>query len=519
MTREREETTMQRRKETKMHDRSSDARDASPRRAYATPSRRHLLNALGLGAGTLFLPSLLGKRAAAAGPHVRFLVFYTNQGPGYENWMMRRPGLPTEKSRDWEFPLDDPDPSTWSQILAPLHPHRKDLLVLDGLARTSALADRFTNQHNMGAAHALAPYPTKSGGFNNDGRGGGVSLDQFIAKQVAVAGRIPSLFVGSGNAAFTPVIDFNTTEMAPQGNPAQVFERLFPSGAADPGRSQPMPGLDAARVRRRSVLDLVRREYDRVLPRVGREDRNKLAQHQALVGDLEKQIAAIGTVQCAAPKRAFPNRGGTWDRVDANASFMKLVASAMACDLTRVAVIRHDELPAAAFGASGHVHNDIAHKAWAGTPQAKMMADYYAVHAKQFAELISLFKSVPEGSGTMLDNTIMLWTSEIGHGKHHLHLQLSVLAGRGGGAFTTGRYVKYGEIDPNPAPHNGDFDQWWGKGTLLGPAHSKLLVSIMNAMGVPGNSFGSTTSAVGGDYGGKGMKIDLTGPLPRLRVG
>src|SRR5688572_7389083 len=101
--------------------------------------RRTLLAATGLGSASLFLPSLFGKdRAfAQAQPPKRLVIFVTGHGTVYDFWRMRRNGLPED--RDFEFPLDDPDPASFSEILRPLHPHRSNLLVLDGLSLVSSI--------------------------------------------------------------------------------------------------------------------------------------------------------------------------------------------------------------------------------------------------------------------------------------------------------------------------------------------------------------------------------------------
>src|SRR5262249_30285119 len=126
----------------------------------------------------------------------------------------------------------------------------------------------------------------------------------------------------------------------------------------------------------------------------------------------------------------------------------------------------------------------------------------YAFHAQQFADLIAAFKAIPEGNGTMLDNSLLLWMPELGNGWHDLFKLQVVMAGSAGGVFKTGRYVKYAET--NSSPQNG-YD------VPVGPPKNKLLVSIMQAFGLNQNSIG-VTSAQAHD----GSMIDFTGPLPRL---
>ena len=138
-------------------------------------TRRRLLHATGLASGSLFLPSLLGDRraqAAAATPG-RMAILFTQHGPTYETWRMRPQASLPDKDSDWEFSLDTVAEADWSQVLQPLYAYRKNIIVLDGLAMTSAFADNpGTNNHNAGTSHAL---PTgakmvRGSGFNGEGR-------------------------------------------------------------------------------------------------------------------------------------------------------------------------------------------------------------------------------------------------------------------------------------------------------------------------------------------------------------
>jgi hypothetical protein len=470
----------------------------------ARTNRRQLLQALGLGAGSLFLPSLMSDRQAYAGPANRLIVYYTQHGPGYENWRMRRPGLP-DHDGDWELALDGVPEAEWSPVLQPLYAHRKDLLVLDGLGLTSAFADKGTNNHNAGTSHALAAAKMViPAGFNGEGNGGGPSVDQIVAAQVAVPGRIKSLFYSSAYKPWSPSFQGANMPTAAEGSPAAAFTRLFPTGTA-PGGTMPS---EAERIRaaRTSVLDLVKKEYAALAPTLGSADRQTLERHHDLVADLQTQIMGRGSITCAPPTK--PTLGGDSGGTNARArtkAFIPLVAAAMSCDITRVAVLVAGQLDSADFGgpAGADVHQDIAHAAAPGTAAATQMANYYRVHAAEFGDLIGLCSN-------LLPNAILLWVNELASGPHDLYRVMAVMAGGGGGAFRTGRYIKYKETEPNPAT----FSYGGGK-QRLGPPHSKLLVSIMQAMGVNQSSIG-ITSAVGNSSTTAGAPIDLTGPLPRL---
>jgi Protein of unknown function (DUF1552) len=469
-------------------------------------NRRRLLQATGLAAGSLFLPSLIGDRRAYGAVPTRMAILFTQHGPTYDTWRMRQPGLP-DKDMDWEFPLDTVAEADFSPVLQPLYAQRKNILVLDGLAMTSAFADNpGTNNHNAGTSHALTGAKMVRGsGFNGEGQGGGPSVDQVVANVVAVPGRIKSLFYSTAYKPWCPSFEGSNKPTAPECSPGTSFDRLFPAGAVPNGG--PPSEADLIRQARPSVLSLVRDEYAALAPRLGTEDRQRLDQHRALIADLEAQTKGRGAIVCAAPPKPTQTgkcTGGENQTATVGA-FMKLTTAAMACDLTRVAVIDSGQLANADFnGPPGDVHQDIAHAATPGSPAATQMANYYRVHATQFADLIGQFSAAG-----LLESTALMWITEIADGPHGLFRNMIVLAGSAGGAFRTGRYLKYKETGANPAGYS-----YGGGKNRIGPAHSQVLVSLMQAMGLPDNSIGIASAT--GDLAGSGEPVNLSGPLPRL---
>ena len=225
-------------------------------------------------------------------------------------------------------------------------------------------------------------------------------------------------------------------------------------------------------------------------------------------------------LQCAKPTTP----SGTMDAMAiAKSAMTKLFPIAMACDLTRVVVFENAELATTEFGAPAvaEVHGDYAHSSGSpgygsASPRStgntgaggNGMVKYYATHAQQFADMVAAFKAVPEGNGTMLDNSVLVWAPEIANGWHDYQQNMFILASGGGGAFRPGRYLKYRSDGPDPSPVGG-----YGY-TSSGPAHNKLWVSIMQAIGLPNNSIGLASAT--GLRNKKGMACDMTGPLPRL---
>jgi hypothetical protein len=201
----------------------------------------------------------------------------------------------------------------------------------------------------------------------------------------------------------------------------------------------------------------------------------------------------------------------------------KMLPTAMACDLTRVGLCSHTQLTAADVGATAglDVHQNVAHAA-TKEPGMGWMENYYRLHVGQFAKMVAAFKSVPEGSGTMLDNSILVLSTEIANGGHDLYRMMYVIAGGKNLGLKPGRYIKYAETGPNPynllktSPYGDRPGGNYGSTTFgLGPSHSRLLVSLMQAFGVRRSSIG-LEAAVGTGFM-RDVKIEMTGPLPRLK--
>jgi hypothetical protein len=115
--------------------------------------------------------------------------------------------------------------------------------------------------------------------------------------------------------------------------------------------------------------------------------------------------------------------------------------------------------------------------------------------------LLAQLDSVAEGSGTLLDHTVVVWVTELATPTHQHFDVCTLLAWGCNGFFNTGRYVRYPRTFPNP----------WANAPMTGPPHNRLHVSLLQAMGQPDTSFG-LTSAVAAD----GTALSFTGPLTEL---
>lgn len=460
-------------------------------------SRRRLLLGLGLGSASLFLPSLLARtsRGQSQAPIKRIVIMTSEHGTVRENWWMRRTN---PANGAWEYPFDDPDPLSFSQVLSPLHPHRQRLFVLEGLSQMSTLGDRTTNNHNAAHLHLLT-----GARMVDDENAGGPSVDQVIARAVADPDRIPSLEMATGAWLGGYVNQGPSARVPVEQDPGAVFDRLFPSAA------QPTNPTERDRIRAAgpSVLDFVASEYDALAPKLSAADRGKLELHRDMVRDLERRITALASLTCAAPG----TRPAGGNNVERARQFADLTAAAFACDLTRVATIQVGQLETSEFGAPpGDVHQDYAHQTNTDANAALQMTSYNNVHAGLFAYLLDALARYPDGSGTLLDNTVAVWLTELATGPHDLDRIPVVLAGSCAGHFRTGRYLSFAQDLPSPIENPSWVDP---SQLMIGPGHSHLLVSLMQAMGLPDNQIG-LGSVVTRD--GANTTLDLTGPLSGL---
>jgi hypothetical protein len=449
--------------------------------------RRRFLTALGLGgAGAALAPSLV--RADDSAPK-RLIVLSTGHGTPYEHWKMRPGSEPDEGT--WVADLAGLQQAEFSRSLAPLHEHRKRLLCLDGLSLASAELDLPGYRHEKGWIHAWTggwAHFTGADLFSTE-----PSLDQLVARHVARPDRLQSLELQVHEGR--PICHAGKAQQLPlEGVPARAWERIF--GLAQ--STDPLVGAQG------SVLDYASREYDAVRRTLGASDRSKLDIHFELVRQLEQRIAGLSEASCAAPELLGV------DLEDYNATFdahTEIIAAAFACDMVRVVALSLGDLPSEAFGwghyLSGDAHNDFAHRIFEDPQAAEAMSDYTGQHATQLARLISMLEAIPEGSGSVMDNTLIVWGSEIADGWHGLEKYCVTVAG-GSWAFELGRYAHW-PWNNTPIPMVAPSGMTPGSGL----PHQHLLVSVAQAMGLDLDHVGLVNAMTL-----QGERVDFIGGLP-----
>lgn len=455
-------------------------------------NRRNVLSALGLTAGSLFLPSIA---RAQEGPPLRLVLFYSAQGCVPSRWVCTPPNRPLDS--DWVEDWTPWDAVQFSESLRPLHRVRHQVSAIGGLSLVSAEADGDGFRHERAQAHSLTGANAAwVGGFPY---AGAATFDQRVADTIARPDRYRSLelsvYRGLAYDGYGSVIYRGANQPLPViDDPRAMWDRLFTrAGSTD----SPIIGAQG------SVLDAVAQRYDLLQERLSGEDQRKLSVHRDMVRDLESRVSGLATAECdASPVRA--DAYGAYDQdFDHHAD---LIVSALSCDLTRVASLQMGQLTMEQLGLGpGDIHADVAHDIYTSEAAADGMVAYQAYHAEwHFASLLDKLAAVPEGNGTLLDRTLVVWMSEMADSWHGFD-QYPVVYGGGGGVLPLGRYINYARREPFEGLKPNDE-------RVMGVPHQRFLTSLLRAFGVADTAMG-VTSVTGLD----GVRIDCTGDLPELR--
>ena len=423
---------------------------------------------LGHGLGRDLLAAEAGGATTAGGFPKRFIYFY------HPNGTMQDVFWPTPGAGERDFGL--------SPILAPLEPFRQKLLVMKGLEMTSGASDAGPGgPHQRGMGTLLTGRPLQQGEFvGGDGSlagwGSGISIDQAIANHIGGTTRRKSLQLGVRADTSSPTADVRTRisyagaaqPLPPQNDPLAVFDYLFSDFDTDPS------ALNETRLKRKSVLDAVGDQFELVHRRAGHADRMRLEAHLAMVRDLEIRLENehVTGEACYIPMQPEAMAPDSEDTMPDIARLqIDLMVMALACDLTRVASLQfsnsfnHIRFPWLESLGDGH---QLSHAGPSNNDAKTQWTARDTWFADQFAYLLMKLDAIPEGDGTMLDHTAVLWINELSQGNTHSHVDMPfVLAGSAGGFFDTGRFVDFG-----------------------GTSHARLLASLQNAFGVEEEIFG-----------------------------
>ena len=402
-------------------------------------SRRAVLRGMGVAMGLPFLeamsPAFIATAKAAANPKQRrFGVAMVPLGerPGY--WTPRTVGA------GFEF----------SPILKPLEPFRDHLTVVSNLCNPLD-----------GHAVSVGAWLTGSTPKRTIAEDvlAGTSIDQVIAGQIGQETVYPSLelatedftgYIGGCDPAYScaymNTISWRnpTTPMPMEINPRIVFERLF-------GR----PGTSAQRLERmakdRSILDSVKQDVADLSTSLGPRDRNRLDAYLENVREIERRIQRAekqATTEIAVPDAPI----GIPESFEEHAMLQfDLIALAYEADVTRVFtyMISRD--------ASQRVypnlgltepHHSMSHHGGDETKIANLVK-LNTYHISLFGRFLDKLRSTPDGDGSLLDHSLILWGSGMSESNTHSRLDIpTVLVGGGAGLLKGNRHVQMAPQTP-----------------------------------------------------------------------
>jgi hypothetical protein len=307
------------------------------------------------------------------------------------------------------------------------------------------------------------------------GWAGGISLDQYVAQHIGQETPFRSLELGvrvrenmpRGRISYAGA----NQPLPPENNPLAVYQRLF-------GAMNEPEALVSRRLRRRgSALDFVLEDFKRLEGRLDAADREKLQRHAEGVRELERRLSLLGgggsggSCQPTTPE-AHADLMSELSYGELAQQQIDLIVQAFACDQTRVASLQcSTAVNALRFSfMSPPVSNEGHSLSHAGDTNEPLQGEWERAlgwYSELFTYLLTKLSEVPEGDGTMLDNTVVVWGNELSRGNTHDLTDIPFIV-TGGGLMPSGRYLSYESV-----------------------AHNQLLLGLIHAFGIEAEQFGA----------------------------
>jgi Protein of unknown function (DUF1552) len=427
-------------------------------------SRRTVLQGVGATIALPLLDAMIPARTAlaqtAAGPVPRVGFIYFPHGSVISKW------TPTAEGRDFEL----------GPILQPLAAFKSRLTVVSGLENT----------HAAGPTHAITPgtwLSSVSPRISHDPYGG-VTADQIAAAHIGQDTALPSLEVSSeepvsGGAcdrnygcSYGATISFRTpsTPLPMEFNPRKLFQQLFGQGDTPEERK-------ALAAQYSSILDVVSDKAEALKKRVGPADRAMLDDYLDSVREIERRVQKMQANDLSHIRLPDAPVGIARSFDEQLNTMFDLVALAWRANLTRITTFmmaaevsnqtyNHIGVPDA-FHALSHHQNNAA--------KLKRLERVQTYHSQVFAKFVKQLADTPDGDGSMLDHSILLYGSNMSNSNAHDHfpLPMTVLGG-GCGKLKGGMHVRYPDHTPV----------------------ANLVLTALHRAGVPLDSLGDSTGEI-----------------------
>jgi Protein of unknown function (DUF1552) len=400
-------------------------------------SRRTFLRGAGVAVGLPLLDAMVPAWTAlaqtAATPKPRMGFMYLPHGAIMEQW------TPAAEGTGFEL----------TPILKPLAPFQKQLTIVSGLENKPTIAP---------PVHALNPGTWLSCVTPRVGQdpNGGVTVDQIAAAHIGQDTPLPSLEVategrGGGGAcdrnygcSYGGTISFRTptTPLPMEADPRKLFERLFGQGDTPQERK-------AIAKQYSSLLDLVSQEAADLRRTLDAPDRARLGDYLESVREIERRVQKMEERDLTSLDLPDVPVGTTFDQ-RLNLMF-DMIALAYQANLTRVfsfmmagegSNVTYNHIGVSdAFHPLSHHQNDKSRK--------ERLVKIQTYHTQALAKFLAKLAAMPDGDGSMLDHSILLYGSNMSNSNAHDEFPLPTLVVGGGcGKMKGGQHLKYADRTP-----------------------------------------------------------------------
>jgi Protein of unknown function (DUF1552) len=435
-------------------------------------SRRTFLRGVGVTLSLPLLDAMLPAQTplvkTAAKPQIRLGLCFIPHGAVINNWT----------------PIGDGSDFDLSRTLMPLAPYKDQLVVISNLAHKNAApagpGDNGGDHTRSPAVYLNGVHPKRTDGADIRA---GTTIDQIAAEKIGQETPLPSLelaiedfsgLVGSCDVGFScaymNTISWRTptTPLPMEINPRVVFDRLFGDGATAEERLERIE-------QERSILDAVSSDVRHLEGKLGASDRNRVGEYLDTVREIERRIQLAekqnsnSNITVPATPAGIPEDHETHTKL-----MFDLMTVAFQADITRISTfmmareVSYRTFPmlniSEPFHPASHHQNNPA--------RLENLTRINTYHVSLLAHFLERLRSTPDGDGSLLDHSLVLYGSGMSNSNVHNHSPLPILvAGGAAGRMKGGRHLKYPENTPM----------------------ANLLLTILDKAGVHEDSVGDST--------------------------
>ncbi len=388
---------------------------AGTRIAVGLPPLAAMFNSL----GTAYAAPDAANVKAETPVESRFVLWFNGNGIPERYW------IPSEEGADYRM----------TPCLSPLAPFREDFHVLSGVDNAAAKGNGNGHTNSMSGLMTCTPFT---------GRGpSGPSIDQAIAAKLGNESRFRSLQIGVSQESFGESMQRNMSwsgyerAVPPEMIPHRLFDRLF--GEREEGWVN----------RKRSILDSVRDDASLLRKKLPSDDKARVDEHLDGIRDMERAIAGLPPEYQRVDPPDFDGDMKDWPRIAKLQS--DLLVQALATRQTRVASYMLTKCQGLSrfpwLGYTSARHHDYTHADGRapgadGVEGQRVLRDICRWHVEEFSYLVSRLKAVPEGEGTLFDNTVLAYVHEHAEANPHKNSGLAMIVAGGMKGLATGKHTR-----------------------------------------------------------------------------